>query len=70
MNRGTYFAHGEMADLAQRAGVLSHEESEELRFLESQRVIADYFSEGITLGVAQQCLTAAQSLVARLDEAS
>lgn len=64
--RGTYFPHKELPELARRAQVLTDEDSEALAFLESQRVVADYFREDLTLEVTVSCVERAERLVGLL----
>ena len=65
-DRGSYFLHKELPGQARAAGVLSPEESEELEFLESQRVVADYYRDDVTELTAQESVASAQRLVARM----
>ena len=64
--RGSYFPHKELPELARTAHVLTDEDSEALAFLESQRVIADYFRDDLTLEVTSICLERAERIVALL----
>lgn len=67
-DRGTYFPHKELPDLAQNAGVLTDDERDQLEFLESQRVVADYYRDDVTARIAHDCLESAERFVMRLDE--
>ncbi len=68
--RGTYFPHKALPEIAVNARVLTAQQGDQLEFLESQRVIADYFADEVSARMAQQCVLDAETLVALLDEAS
>ena len=65
---GTYFSHKELPRQARDAGVLDDVEKDILEYLESQRVVADYFTEDVTLAIAQDCVASAEKVVTRLKE--
>ena len=62
--RGEYFPHKMLPSQARRAGLFRDEdEQEDLIFLESQRVVADYSQEDVTLRSSRECLGIATRLV-------
>lgn len=69
-DRGTYFPHKTLPEIAVRTGVFTEEEGDQLEFLESQRVVADYFEDQISAKIGHQCVSDAETLVALLHEPS
>ena len=69
-DRGTYFPHKTLPEIAVRTGVLTKMEGDQLEFLESQRVVADYFEDQISAKIGHQCVSDAETLVALLHEPS
>jgi hypothetical protein len=64
--RGRYFSHKDLPGQARDCGLLSEDQADDLAFLETQRVLADYSEEDVTHEVSHQCLQLACYLVDHL----
>jgi hypothetical protein len=64
--RGRYFSHKALPGQARAYGLLSEDQADDLAFLETQRVMADYSEEDVTHEVSRQCLQIACYLVDHL----
>lgn len=62
-DRGQYFPHKELPDLAREAGVLTEEQAEDLEHLEQLRVKADYYGDHVTGAEAKIAYQAASRML-------